>query len=408
MKRLKKLGLAFSLVSFSCGLFCVGVLAERMMRTGLEGSPQHDARLIGLLLWASFSAASGKAVLAQRSPRKDGTLPAAVLLLASSLGITWLGAPSPSAGFAAFLASLLLFPQLCGPVSFLALDGTCIALHAALLFALSRGGLGGLYVIAALPSCLMAWAVRADLQEWERQSALFDQARWAASVFVKTNLRMQDNVDRIAWTTQIEDRLWLSRELHDSIGYTLTAALAQVVASQKIIAAGTEEPESLIRRLHGIEEMIRDTLQDMRRRVSTLREGASLADNGTRRWTRLCRAFADSTGIRVETAIPPELATVSEEVSDGLYRIIQESLTNAYRHGNADLVDVSIGWERQKERILLRISDNGKGASDVTPGNGLNGMRERVNRLHGEFVWRSAPERGFNIGVVVPWRGMEG
>jgi signal transduction histidine kinase len=197
----------------------------------------------------------------------------------------------------------------------------------------------------------------------------------------------------------------MSRELHDSVGYSLTGALVQVMACQKVLSAGRQDTEQAIARLRGIEDTIRETLQEMRRRVTSLRQGASQADNGSRRWSRLCRAFADSTGIRVETTMPAEIGTVSEELSDAVYRIIQEALTNAYRHGNADLVDVSVAWEQDRARILLRVSDNGTGAESIVQGNGLRGMRERVQQLGGEFAWHSAANKGFNIGVVIPWGG---
>ena len=92
-------------------------------------------------------------------------------------------------------------------------------------------------------------------------------------------------------------------------------------------------------------------------------------------------------------------------ISETVYRLIQESLTNAYRHGRADYVDVAMSWETDDELVLLRVSDNGRGALSLSPGNGLTGMRERVAELGGSVVWQSSPGRGFDIGVDIPWAG---
>jgi signal transduction histidine kinase len=406
MRYFKKWGILLSLMLVGCGVVCSGICALQATRPLSVVGAFRDTNLICSFVWILLAALGGRsfALLRQRGRVFAGFT--VTSLLAASLGVAFLRLPSPTAATAAFLLCLLLSSHLCSLTGLAVLYGCSVALHMALLYILRDGSALATYAVAGISVSVLGWTTRADLSDWERQSRLFDQARWAASAFVKTNLRMQDRVDRIASLTQTEDRLWMSRELHDSIGYTLTAALAQVIAVGKVITAGSEDDERLVQRLKNVEDMIRETLRDMRRRVSSMRDDAAVTDNGSRRWTRLCQAFADSTGVRVQSLIPPELATVSENVSDAVYRIIQECLTNAYRHGNADTVDVSIAWEPDKSRILLRVSDNGKGAAaDVNPGNGLNGMRERVGRLGGELVWQTAPGKGFSVGMEVPWIG---
>jgi signal transduction histidine kinase len=107
----------------------------------------------------------------------------------------------------------------------------------------------------------------------------------------------------------------------------------------------------------------------------------------------------------VHTNITEDLEEIGGNISEAFYRVIQEALTNAYRHGGADYVDVSMGWERAAGLVLLRVSDNGSGTAKVTPGNGLTGMSERIARLGGSIAWRTLPGRGFDLGIQVPWRG---
>ena len=155
-----------------------------------------------------------------------------------------------------------------------------------------------------------------------------------------------------------------------------------------------------------IEEMVDDSLQDVRREVSMLRDESAVRCVGMSRWRRLCEVFAVSTGVRVSVKLTSDLEVVTEEISETIYRIIQESLTNAYRHGGADHVDVSGTWKRSDGLLLVRISDNGRGASEVVPGNGLSGMRERLEALNGTLAWMTRPGRGFDLGVEIPWRGV--
>jgi signal transduction histidine kinase len=66
------------------------------------------------------------------------------------------------------------------------------------------------------------------------------------------------------------------------------------------------------------------------------------------------------------------------------------------------MVDIVV--DLQDDRMIIRISDDGQGAEKLQPGNGLRGIRERVDGLHGELVWQTLPKKGFDIGIVIPWR----
>jgi signal transduction histidine kinase len=262
----------------------------------------------------------------------------------------------------------------------------------------------GVVAMLTISVCAFGYWFKLELEEWERQLALYDQARKAASEFVGINIRMQDSIDRTSSTTRLHERSRIAREIHDSVGYVLTAVLVQLQAAQEVLRVN---PLRLMERLRLLEDMVRQSIQEVRHEVSDLRDESVLVRAGTSRWTRLCEAFADGTGIRVNTLMSDELETVNQGISEIIYRIIQEALTNAYRHGGADYIDVAMGWEQGHERILLRISDNGKGAGAVTPGNGLNGMRERLSAINGRIVWQTQPGRGFDIGIEIPWNGDE-
>lgn len=95
-----------------------------------------------------------------------------------------------------------------------------------------------------------------------------------------------------------------------------------------------------------------------------------------------------------------------EEIETALYRIVQEAMTNAVRHGYADEIQVDIAC--QNGLISLKFDDNGRGfdtelsESGANEGTGLLSMRERVTNLDGRFKIDSAINRGTSITVVVP------
>src|SRR5690606_29517419 len=90
-----------------------------------------------------------------------------------------------------------------------------------------------------------------------------------------------------------------------------------------------------------------------------------------------------------------------EQQSINLYRIVQEALTNAARHAQAQMVSIKLSGQ---EMISLEISDNGKGfdPGSTRMGNGLAGIRDRVNILQGSFEVVTAPGNGTTLKIELP------
>ena len=256
-------------------------------------------------------------------------------------------------------------------------------------------------IMYTLFSSVLSLVVRLVQEENRRQAALLDQARWSASQYARANTRLQDDVFRAHLFGQSAERTRIAREVHDTVGHTLTAVLVQLKAAREELKV---DPSRLAERLESLENTVRSVSQEVRAEVSRLRNAQAREENWRERWTRMCRLFSENTGIRVNTNIDERLRDVGDEIGENLYRVIQEGITNAYRHGKASYVDVSAAILSEEGRLVLRISDNGVGADRPRMGNGLAGMRERVTALGGRFAWQTMPSRGFDLGVVLPWR----
>jgi len=114
------------------------------------------------------------------------------------------------------------------------------------------------------------------------------------------------------------------------------------------------------------------------------------------------------TGTEIVLEVRGSLPEVPLPVKIGLYRVLQEGLSNAYRHGGANLVTVRLRRvvRRGEPRLRISISDNGHGfdprAVPAKDHFGLQGMRDRVEMIGGRFRLRSRPGRGAMIAVEVP------
>ncbi len=233
--------------------------------------------------------------------------------------------------------------------------------------------------------------------EWKQQFSMFNQAQKSVEELARINAQLQDTMSFKEITSRSMERIRIAREVHDTVGYSLTAVLMQISAAKRLYSY---KPASVPERLSSMETFVRNAIQEVRREVRSLRGCAEALENWVNRCANLCEVFAQSTGVSISTHFSDELKMIDSEIGDIIYRVIQEALTNAYRHGKATVVDLAMGLHDNS--ILLRISDNGQGAAHPAEGCGLKGIRERISSLGGEYMWETAPGKGFDIGIEIP------
>ena len=205
------------------------------------------------------------------------------------------------------------------------------------------------------------------------------------------------------------ERKEIARELHDEFGPYLFSLRAHASALARI--ADVSEPNLGALRKHGnaILEQV-DALQQSNRRVLERLRPVGLAELGLRRALgALLRLWGEShPGVVVEAAISPDLGETGETVDLTIYRIVQEALTNVFRHANATHVNVTVEPTEAETALGIRgcarvcVRDNGSGLRpDHKLGLGLTGMRERILALGGSLAIASGGS-GVTVEAVIP------
>jgi signal transduction histidine kinase len=219
-----------------------------------------------------------------------------------------------------------------------------------------------------------------------------------AAVAVELRQRVaRDALERVVGAQELERRR-LARELHDETGQALTPILLGLRGLEE-----AKDEETLRRTVADVRELVRSTLQDVRRLAVELRP-KTLDDFGlVPALDRLTESFAEQTGISVEFVpnLPPE--RLPPEIETALYRIVQESLTNVVKHARAE--NVSILLTRKNDSVSVVVEDNGVGfepGRERGDGLGLLGIRERVGLLGGRVTIESRPGAGATFVVEVP------
>lgn len=210
---------------------------------------------------------------------------------------------------------------------------------------------------------------------------------------------LRDMAQRLV--TGLEDeRMRISRELHDELGQLLTAQLMDIRDLQNDL---TIPPEMLFERLEKIHNQAYEVTIKIRRLAHELRPPL-LSTLGLKSAVQAhCSKFSNHSHIPITMEIEDEVEKLPDVYGIVLYRVLQEALTNIAKHANADHAWVEISFE--DDHVNMIVQDNGRGLANggaSSAGIGIVGMKERVALVGGELGLRSGKNGGTILTVSLP------
>ena len=206
-----------------------------------------------------------------------------------------------------------------------------------------------------------------------------------------------------------EERARITRELHDVVAHGLTVVIVQAAAAQHAVGHDAP-PDQVLPRLEAAEESARQALADLRRMLGMLRsdgvEDRTVPARGQVGIDELVGRVS-ATGTPVTLTVTGDAATAPVGHDLVVYRIVQESLTNAVKHAPGAAVSVGIDYAHDEIRVNV-ANDAAVGASVVGTGagHGLIGMRERVMLYGGHLLVGPGPQGGFRVSATMPLTGV--
>ena len=371
------------------------------VRRSFWGEPRPaDAPPVGRLDWLLVGALA-VAALVEGVVRPDLTYRPLVTVLALTLvpALLWRRSHPLAAALAGWgVAGLLSLLQLAADTGDLGLNSMMAVL--VLLYSLVRWGSGRETVVGlAFVTVVAALGMRASSASWTEVFggsvllllfvALAAVFRYRADLWQRQQREIRN-----------QERVALARELHDTVAHHVSAIAVQAQAGG--VVAGVQ-PEKAVEVLAAIESEASRTLAEMRSMVRVLREEEAVAYSpqpGVADLPGLARADATPT---VEVLLEGSLTRLPRSVDATLYRLAQESLTNAVRHARG-ATRVGIDVRREGDAVTLRVSDDGQTEPGPAPepGFGLVGMAERVQLLGGSLSAGPGPEGGWVVEAVLP------
>lgn len=208
-------------------------------------------------------------------------------------------------------------------------------------------------------------------------------------------IKLRDSSSNIEEITILKERNRIAREIHDTMGHTLTSVLMELEAGERLLktdkAAGAEK-------IGLAKGQIRKGLNDIRESVGVLKKGQNVVD-----FPASLKLLMDETAghgdifIRYEISDLPPLSEFQEKA---VFRALQEGLTNGIKHGNSSAFTFLLYYD--SGQIRFHLQDNGTGCDKVVCGFGLSAMEQRIREVGGILLITSSWQEGFGIDITIP------
>ena len=245
----------------------------------------------------------------------------------------------------------------------------------------------------------MVQVIQSEKDENEKISELYSKLYKSSEELEVINIQLQDYARKSQEAAKIKERNRLAREIHDTIGHTLTGI---AIGLEACIELSEFDISKMKIQMIKISELARSGLLDVRRSMSELRPDALERFTLIAAISKLSEDINECTNTKVKIEINGQANKMCADEEEIVYRIVQEGITNAVRHGAAS--EIIIALEFSENNLEINIKDDGIGSDAIKKGFGLKHIEERVDMLGGEVNFAGDCTGGFIISAHLPIR----
>ena len=242
----------------------------------------------------------------------------------------------------------------------------------------------------------MIYWVQRQIKEKSQISLLYEQQTRANKELELAYVQLEHHIEKSEEATRMRERNRFAREIHDTIGHSLTAILSGLDACAELM----NDHARLSIQLQKLGNVSKELLYNVRRSVKQLRPDCldRLSLYGAIKKLTSDITTLTNTTINFEYSAERD---INADQENALYRVIQECITNSVKHGQASYINVCLNIYMDK--ICLTISDDGIGCSHIIEGVGLIGIQDRIEEVGGRVSFDS--REGFITNVEIQLAG---
>lgn len=210
----------------------------------------------------------------------------------------------------------------------------------------------------------------------------------------KAYCKLKEHSEALEEMAALKERNRISRELHDTVGHTLTTVLVEIEAGKRLLIKN--KPGGLDK-ITLAQEQVRKGLKDIRSSVTLMKEGKDLIE-----FIPSLKLILEDTKLHTEVKIQYHISltkNISKTYEKIIYNSLLEGITNGIKHGNAK--EFIFKLYDKDGNIFFYLEDKGLSSKDIILGFGLTNMKESVESVNGEFNLKYIKEKGFIIQFIL-------
>ncbi|MCD2347058.1 sensor histidine kinase [Clostridium guangxiense] len=240
--------------------------------------------------------------------------------------------------------------------------------------------------------------IQVQMRENEKIISLNKRLNLANEKLEVMNVQLKQYAVKIESMAETRERNRLAREIHDTLGHALTGISVGIDACLTTIDMSTEATK---KQLNVIADVARQAIKDVRRSVKKLRPDALESSGLEDALNNMILQISKVTKTKVFFNTNVKLLKFGHDEEDTIYRIIQEGITNAIRHGQA--TEIYISMKRRDKQLNITIRDNGRGCANIKEGFGLRHIEERVKLLNGTVEYNGSDSFWITVNIPIRW-----
>ncbi len=247
-----------------------------------------------------------------------------------------------------------------------------------------------LYLLMYLVNTFSFMSIKFNIREKARVKKLNNELEEA-------NEKLKDYSLKVEELTIKNERNRVAQEIHDSLGHSLTALIMHLDFLEKVIDKNPEKAKEVVIKSQNI---ARNSMKDVRRAIYALKDN-EISKGLVYSIESLIENLTVSQGIKFDCNIADDdIENIELNIKNIIFITIKESITNGIKHGHASFFFINL--EKTDNNIKLNIQDNGKGCEKVVFGNGLKGMKDRIDAVSGKIDFSVNKDGGFEVEVSIP------
>ena len=250
-------------------------------------------------------------------------------------------------------------------------------------------------ILAFIATYAIMYIVKYEIRQREKLSITMNELKIKTKLLENAYMRLKETSKELEEMTVLRERNTIAREIHDTVGHTLTTVLLEMEAGERLMKMN---PDSAADKIKLAKSQVRKGLNDIRESVRVLKEGGAILE------------FVPSIKLLIKETTQHGDIYIKDEISDlpeltvqqekAIYRALQEGLTNGIKHGKSTAFVFKLKYDNGYVQFFLQ--DNGEGPDKITYGFGLTAMEQRVREAGGVLTIRSTAGEGCSISISIP------